>query len=120
MLEEYKNVYQPEGEPKRRWFSDEYFDLIVWYDDKDVIFSFQLCYDKTRKQRAITWKNPSYYFHMKVDDGENRPGNYKSTPILVPDGIFDYRNIAERFKNDSAQLDSNISTLVYDKILTYR
>ena len=34
MLVEYRNVRQIRGEGHRRWFSDEYFDLIVWYDGK--------------------------------------------------------------------------------------
>jgi len=32
MLEESEYVRQVKGEPKRRWFSDDYFDLIVWVD----------------------------------------------------------------------------------------
>ena len=120
MLVEYKDVYQPEGEPKRRWFFDNYFDLIVWYNEEGNIFGFQLCYDRPRNQRALTWKSPSLYFHMRIDDGENRPGNYKSTPILVPDGVFDFKSIAERFKIVSTNVDSNISELVYDKIINYK
>jgi len=30
----------------RRWISDDYFDLIVWYDRKDMVHGFQLCYGK--------------------------------------------------------------------------
>jgi len=30
MLCEIKNVKQYDGEPQRRWFVDDYFDLIVW------------------------------------------------------------------------------------------
>jgi hypothetical protein len=119
MLEEYKNVHQPKGEPKRRWYFDEYFDLIVWYNESGAILGFQLSYDKARDHKAITWKNPSLYFHMRVDDGENRPSHYKSSPILIPDGAFDYKNIAERFKEESAQIDSTISELVLEKILNY-
>lgn len=120
MLVEYKEVYQPIGEPKRRWFSDYYFDLIVWYTDEDIISGFQLCYDKSRNQRAMTWKRPSSYSHMRIDDGENRPGQYKATPILVPDGIFDIHSIAERFKHVSNAMDPAIAILVYEKILEYQ
>jgi hypothetical protein len=120
MLEEFKNVYQHEGEPKRRWFSDEYFDLIVWYTESNSIFGFQLCYDKQRNQRAVTWKYPSLYFHMRVDDGENQPGHYKSTPILVPDGTFDYKGIAELFKKESLHIEPHITEVVYERVINYK
>ena len=46
MLSEIKNARQVPGEGKRRWFRDDDFDLIIWYDDSDTVFGFQLCYDK--------------------------------------------------------------------------
>jgi hypothetical protein len=33
MLKEIQKTRQITGEPRRRWFSDEVFDLIVWYAD---------------------------------------------------------------------------------------
>ena len=35
MLSEDTHVRQIEGEPKRRWFSDYYFDLIVWLESQE-------------------------------------------------------------------------------------
>ncbi len=46
MLRELKQVRQHKGEPRRRWFNDDYFDLIVWFSEKDSISGFQLCCDK--------------------------------------------------------------------------
>jgi len=37
MLREIRDVRQVSGEPMRRWFSDEDFDLIVWLDPEDRI-----------------------------------------------------------------------------------
>jgi hypothetical protein len=34
------------GDYDRRWLSDDYFDLIVWYTSDDTVHGFQLCYDK--------------------------------------------------------------------------
>ena len=42
MLKEYTHVRQIQGESKRRWFSDRYFDLIVWFGEQDEIVGFQL------------------------------------------------------------------------------
>ncbi len=37
MLKELEDIKQFAGEPKRRWFTDEYFDLIVWQDESAEI-----------------------------------------------------------------------------------
>ena len=41
------------GDRDRRWIADEYFDLIVWYEDDQTIHGFQLCYDKPGRERAL-------------------------------------------------------------------
>ena len=73
MLTEFVNVRQVPGEPKRRWFSDDNFELIVWMNEDGKIIGFQLDYDKDKNMRALTWKDPSSYFHHRVDDGEDHP-----------------------------------------------
>ncbi|GAK59063.1 putative integron gene cassette protein [Candidatus Vecturithrix granuli] len=119
MLKEYTQVRQIQGEDKRRWFADHYFDLIIWYDAKEQIAGFQLCYDITHYHRALTWHRERGYSHNQIDDGENRPGKMKASPILVPDGIFDYPIIAEQFQHASRNIDPEIAAFVYHKILQY-
>ena len=120
MLEEYNQPGEPEGEFTKRWFGDSYFYLFVWSDKQGVIDRFQLCYDKSHNEHAITWKRPSSYYHQQVDDGENRPGKSKSTPILLADGMFDFRTIAERFSKESRNIDPEIGRFVHQKILEYK
>ena len=43
---------QSTREPRRRWFSDDDFDLVVWFSDSGVIVGFELCYDRSRVERA--------------------------------------------------------------------
>lgn len=119
MLKEYTQTRQIQGEDKRRWFTNHYFDLILWYDAEDQIAGFQLCYDIIRCHRALTWHRERGYSHNQVDDGENRPGKMKASPILVPNGVFDYPTIAEQFHHASRNIDSEIAAFVYDKILQY-
>ena len=114
-----KYVKQIPGEPRRRWFEDNYFDLLVWENESGQIVEFQLCYDKLHYQRSLIWNEKSGYLHNKVDDGENNPGKYKATPILVDDGIFDAETIAEKFKYKSKDIDTKVSTFVYNKIGEY-
>jgi len=120
MIKEENNLRQINGDPERRWFSDQFFDLIVWFDENDKIIGFQLCYDKQKDERSLTWKEESGYAHHRIDDGEKRPGRFKSSPILVTDGIFDSETISNIFKEESQHIDQNISTFVYKKLLEQR
>jgi hypothetical protein len=119
MLQQIVMPGRQEGNLLRKWFTDEFFDLIVWFDDQALIASFQLCYDKGHDEHALTWRRPSSYYHQRVDDGENRPGKHKSTPILVSDGTFDFRSLADRFKTESKNIDPAISRFVYEKLLAF-
>ena len=121
MLREHTNVSQIEGEPRRRWFADDYFDLIVWFDESDDIFGFQLCYDKSRNERALTWFEDTGYMHHRVDDGEHTIDIIrKATPILVSDGIFDHIEIAGLFKEQSTKIEERIYHFVYEKISQFQ
>ncbi len=100
MLYEIQNIRQNEGEPKRRWFIDDYFDLVVWLNENDIE-GFQLCYNKSEDQHAFTWHKNSGYMHNRVDDGEDKPGKPKGIPILITDYHFPYEEVAAIFKKES-------------------
>lgn len=122
MLVEIPKVRQIEDEGFRRWFTDDYFDLIVWYsepkDPKGEIVGFQLCYDKFRKERALTWRKGDEYIHSQIDSGE-LPYSSKMTPVLLADGIFDKKSIADRFRECSENIDPEITRIVLEKIACY-
>jgi hypothetical protein len=119
MLTELANVRQIAGESRRRWFSDEYFDLIVWYDERDRISGFQLCYGKPENEHALTWREEGGFTHHAVDGGENKPGKQKETPILIPDGAFAHRAVAEKFEAASGRLEQDLKKLVREKLSAY-
>jgi hypothetical protein len=118
MLEESEYVRQVKGEPRRRWFSDDYFDLIVWVDDSNVMLGFQLCYDKAGDPRVLNWHEQGYS-HLGIDDGEGRIGKPKSTPILVSGGAFNKAEINDAFKKACDKIDSQVSAFVLEKIKNY-
>ena len=118
MLTEIRNARQVEGEGFRRWFMDEYFDLIVWYDDEQSIVGFQLCYDKQRKERAITWTRDHGFQHNCIDAGET-PGHSKMTPIVVADGAFSRDPIVERFRAASTGIQPEIAQFVRETLQQY-
>ncbi len=118
MLHEVPNARQVRGEGKRRWFTDQFFDLIVWYGDDMSIFGFQLCYDRNIKERALTWRRNRGFSHEKVDDGET-PGHTKMTPVLVPNGQFDATSISAKFRQESSEIDPEIAKLVIETLDSY-
>ncbi len=119
MLREIKNTRQIEGELPRRWFNDKEMDLIVWIDENREIAGFQLTYDKHHFEHALTWTRDNGFSHKQVDDGEGRPGKYKATPLLMPDGKFDAQTTASKFLKNSCEIDQHISRFVHDKLLSF-
>ena len=115
-LYELRNARKHDKNVLVKWFTNNYFDLAVWFDlaGKNIL-GFQLCYDKHHNSHALTWKEPVGYLHNKIDDGDN-PGRYKMTPLLVPDGIFNKDRIIAKFKLESANIDSTIRDFTLDKI----
>jgi hypothetical protein len=120
MLQELKNAKQNPGDLFRRWYHDDYFDLIVWFDPDGSVHGFQLCYDKTGDERSLTWRATGAYSHDRIDDGEGRPFRHKSAPIVVPDGIFNAPDVVRRFLDESAELPEDVRSLVLEAIREYQ
>jgi len=116
MLREIPHVRQIEEEGFRRWFSDEFFDLIVWYDDSKTLKGFQLCYGKEGVEKVLTWKKHKGYSHDNIDDGEV-PGRHKKTPILTKDGVFRGDLIAKKFLEAAGEMEHDLVEFIHDKIL---
>ncbi|MEK6743261.1 MAG: hypothetical protein AABZ15_06615 [Nitrospirota bacterium] len=119
MLKEILDVRQVPGDARRRVFFSGELDLTVWLDERDGILGFELCYDKGKNERAVRWSREAGFLHQKVDDGENRPGRYKSTPILVPDGMFPAKKISRLFQDSSRDMDRSIAEFICRKLLEY-
>jgi hypothetical protein len=120
MLKEAKNVRQIEGEPRRRWFDDEYFDLIVWLQPGEEIWGFQLCYDREHKPRALTWTKEYGYKHAGIDTGEHVWGTSQCSPVLVEDGLFDTLPIAAKLQAAAGELPPGIAGFVIEKIKAFK
>lgn len=56
---------------------------------------------------------------MAVDSGERRPGRYKSTPVLVPDGGFDATRIRAAFAAESSSLPTDVASYVLKALATH-
>ena len=118
MLSEVPKVRQDTGEPFRRWFTDEYFDLIVWYEPSGAFFGFQLCYSRLNRERALTWIRGRGYTHKRVSYMEG-PTTVGGSPLLIPDGVFEYRTVADRFREEAKRLEPELVQFVLEKLLRY-
>ena len=108
---------QVPGEPHRRWFSSAELDLIVWCDAAGAPMAFQLCYDKGRDERALTWDPSTGLSHSAVDDGESEPGlRYKATPVLAPDGPLEVQRVAAHFDAASTDVPGEITAFVRTRL----
>ena len=112
-MKEWVGVRQIPGEARRRWFSSEDFDLIVWFSgDQNNITGFELCYDKRGRERSVVWNQTRGFSHMAVDDGEHRPGKHKAAPVMVQDGVFDARRVYLSFRAASRSLPKDVADFV--------
>ncbi len=102
----------------RQWFSDDYFDLIVWSAPDGALTGFQLCYDKYKKERALTWTMSNGYSHERVDDGESNPSK-NLTPVLVPDGACPTQDLIGLFLERNKEMDSRLRSFIVDKLRAY-
>lgn len=116
MLREENNLKQVPGEPARRWFSDEFFDLIVWLEPDNTLWGFQLCYDRGHKPRALTWTKKHGYKHAGIDDGEGGGGMSKGSPVLTADGLFDAGAIGKKLAAAAGELPADLSAFVVKKV----
>lgn len=114
MLFELKNVDQKEPGIHRRWFLDNYFELITWARDNQLI-GFQLCYDRLGHEKCLTWKKDEGYIHDTVDDGHVSAGMHM-TAILVQDGPVPVDMLYEQFQEESSSIDEGIRKFVLEKL----
>jgi hypothetical protein len=118
MLKELPPKQQPEGEPSRRWFFSHEQDLVVWLDDDAEILGFQLCYDKYKSERAITWRREKGFEHSVVDDGESGGLDFQ-TPFLYPNGRCDIERVLAMFAVQSAAVPAEIVAFVIERLREY-
>ena len=108
---------EPTREPNRRWFSNEDYDLFVWFDELGAIRKFELCYDCSDVERALTWSPLGGYRRWRVDTGEATGLNYDMTPILVPDDAeFPKDRVTAAFAQAANTVEPTILSFVVQRL----
>ena len=116
ILTEVENARQRAGEPRRRWFTSDDLDLIVWSDEAGRPIGFQFCYGRPRSEHALTWSTERGYWHAAVDDGERMGLGHKASPVLVPDGPLDVRRLERVLQVTGGGLPADIVAFVIDRL----
>ena len=116
MLRELENIKQVVGDPRRRWFTDDYFDIIVFYDQDDKPLGFHLCYCKNENERILVWKKNAGYQHGSVDAGKIFFGRRKGSPLMVSDGLFEKPTVTEYFHTAKSGIDSVVADFIENRI----
>lgn len=111
-LYEVTQIRQVPGEMQRRWFTCESMDLVVWLGKDRKPTAFQLCYNKGRDERALTWRPYSGMTHSRVDDGEPGGMRYKSTPLLGPEPALPLATLMHSFAQMAQDIPPDVAEFV--------
>jgi len=115
MLREIKSVRQIPGEPPRRWFNGEEMDLIIWHEAEEII-SFQLCYDKSTNEKAISWKQGLGLKHEDVNNDDVRDGPYKGSPVLTQNDTYDVEKIRCDFEKYAQAIPEDVKAFIISSL----
>lgn len=116
---ELSGVRQHADEAKRRWFFTRSMDLIVWVDEFDRPFKFQLCYEKRTTEYALTWEPEKGFDHAVVDSGPTNASK-NVTPILRrSDDTFDREYLLGLFQVSNSNLPPSVGGLVSEALSLY-
>lgn len=120
MLKENKTVRQREKEGFRRWFVNNYFDIIIWYENKySKLKGFQVCYSKNKHEKAFTWE-PSFASSHYVSDSMFEKGMSSfATAILIGHAGKIPDIVINRLIKEQGELDNDILDFIVDKIKEY-
>jgi len=122
MLSENKTVRQRYGDGYRRWFLDDYFDLIIWYDDsKRNLIGFQLCYEKLQNERAVTYKIENDRIirsHRYITSSLAVPPKKDAQMTAILKGDADRLNpeVIEKFLKEFGKLEEDLKLFIVKEL----
>jgi hypothetical protein len=119
MLKEIPHALQHEEDRQRRVFRSADLDLIVWTEADGRFTGFELSYRHGPRERSLRWKRGKGYSHHRVDDGEDRMGRHKGTPLMVPDGVFKRWTVARKFQLEAGDIDPEVTDFVIGKVIAF-
>ena len=128
MLYEITGLQQSHRSENKRWFSCRDMDLFIWFRC-NLPVKFQLAYNKRQNEKMISWDiNHGFHFY-RVDTGEDSPGHYKQTPMLIDykvsdcdftdgDGQNNMNQLAYHFLLACEHIDIDVADFIYTRLMT--
>lgn len=115
-LSENRSVRQRPEEGFRRWFVNEFFDLIVWYESSEgELIGFQLCYNRHVDERAFTWQRGKQSSHFVSSGADERGVPWIATAVLHGDAGPVPEEVLERLAAEQGDLDPDLLQLVTER-----
>lgn len=120
MLFEVKHLKQDSEQQHKRWFCDNYFDLLIWTDNLTKKFvKFELSFQKAYAERILSWSQENGFKLKDVADEDLLWSNQQLSPVYKPEVPFCAKQLAETFRSACEMIDASISNFVYQRILGY-
>ncbi len=104
---------------RRRWFTAEQMDLIVWIRGEAGIEAFQLCYDKPLAEQALSWQLDRGFTHQAVDAGDAEGLGHKGAPLLTPGNAPDPARLLHELGSAGPGLPASIRGFVEARLQHY-
>ena len=113
---EVRDVRQNPNEQFRRWFSDDNFDLIVWYMPDEIVYGFELSYDRDDQEKVLRWFSDRGLSHYSVD---RAPYLNRAEMLVKMNGQSEMARVLSCFRTVDQSLPIELKTLVCEKIEEY-
>ncbi|MEM7026714.1 MAG: hypothetical protein AAF410_00640 [Pseudomonadota bacterium] len=103
----------------RRWFSNEIFDVFVFFNHEDELVQLQLCYDKNNMERVNSCSRDLGYNHARIDTGRNISGR-SGSPVFFDCSNCDIDRVKKTFIDSSLDLDDILFDQIYRKLIGFK
>lgn len=117
MLREIGYIKQSPGQLFRRWFNDELLDLFVWQEEGGRITGFQLCFDKDKDERALSYSEAEGY---ALDDVHTEESSLDmGSPVLRRGAELPFPHLLALLTERGAGIDPRVFRYVKEKLEAY-
>ena len=82
------------------------------------IVGFQLCYDKSRHERVLYWRESTGYTHHGIDGGDGWPGA-NMTPIMVAGGVLPLPVVLAKFDASAEDMEPRLRDFIRGRLCDY-
>jgi len=112
MFGESRIISQTPGEPRRRWFVDGDYELLVWVGEDGSPIGFQLIYPIGEGRATFTQSPSGFLSHGQIDDGPRNSIAHMLAPLIRRDNALPLERVLSGFAARCESLDVGIVKMV--------